>query len=1005
MDATTMRQAPVSLFPPPSQITTNVQIPFPSPGAAMFPVLANANMAAAHSPTQQSATWRLMSSPPSIQQQQQLPAQQQPPHQSQHQLQQQQSPVDNPLMSADSFAPRVAPNHLVAENPPASRFEQIQTDFRPPHIDQPPMPHQTAATVPMVPMVPAVQVAPVAPALPTMHKENNNQFVAPFDQLQGANANLMSSPSATLNAAKSPSAMPIAASATVAPSKRSQRNNVPPAAVTPVSIKSPSKSPGKSPRQMEMVRQRSESGRGRARAPRNSNASGRGRGAASGRARGGRGRTAHVMPLPNALLELNSVASTIHNKLQGTVYDLDFDEDFTENVENLKSMRDHRRRSIDCRQVRDASQSPKFPAINNQKRMVFTPSDIRELRPPSPIRHDPSAVITTTPPSITNVTPPMHSMQPVMPGPVDMRTYNSTYDTSAASNDVFNSSLLGVFASGIADQTLPDIDEEVEKDFQSALKASNTKPASVLVEPPKASPVPVAVPHELPQATVTIIEAPMPAPAGNDAGQAGGDNTVEPPKHSLIKLKIKGPHARPENYTSSVITSYPTATLEQQGNAPNNSFRRMRKKELLRQYWTQENMDDSNCALPVEQMPNMALNTTNSGRSAGIPKAVDSMSSIPTKDDYKDYATIDTKKRKAGMSRELRHLDPYDDVPERRRSVCSNASNTSSSNAGGDNGKRKTRTKQAMMMTTPKLKIKIGSSIIEPTGAGDFGSQRPPKKRLANMDVMSMDFRKKSKGSSADDEKSKAKKKKKREEKRKKKKEKKHQVEIVSSECSTSKLIIRFAKKKAEDANQTAPTADAIEDTKSNSPLSAGPLRMKIARNSQGGGYGVVESQVDTNGSKTLSSDLIGGHPESICQVVLTGVPKNIQNEVKLNEHDEKLLQLQSNPTVDPVSLVNNSAPPAPASNPHQPGKLDIQTLNALAFAGPVLPNDASAVAALYLPSAQKAHDAPQLATHQMTTNASAQNEHDKISGGNAQENPVPNVGSMLALSKDCEVR
>lgn len=68
-------------------------------------------------------------------------------------------------------------------------------------------------------------------------------------------------------------------------------------------------------------------------------------------------------------------AGTIHNKLQGTVYDLDFDEDLKcgDNMENLKSMRE-RRRSIDYRhqpesfRSRDASESPKFPTnTNNQK--------------------------------------------------------------------------------------------------------------------------------------------------------------------------------------------------------------------------------------------------------------------------------------------------------------------------------------------------------------------------------------------------------------------------------------------------------------------------------------------------------------------------------------------------------------------------------------------------------------------------------------------------------------
>lgn len=78
--------------------------------------------------------------------------------------------------------------------------------------------------------------------------------------------------------------------------------------------------------------------------------------------------------IPNTLFDLNNhvVSGTIHNKLQGTVYDLDFDEDLKsgDNVENLKSMRE-RRRSIDYRhqseslRTRDASESPKFATAAN----------------------------------------------------------------------------------------------------------------------------------------------------------------------------------------------------------------------------------------------------------------------------------------------------------------------------------------------------------------------------------------------------------------------------------------------------------------------------------------------------------------------------------------------------------------------------------------------------------------------------------------------------------------
>lgn len=65
-----------------------------------------------------------------------------------------------------------------------------------------------------------------------------------------------------------------------------------------IALKSPSKSPGKSPRQMEIVRQRSEASRGRSRGARNTAGT---RGASnriptSSRGRG-RGRTPHVVPI------------------------------------------------------------------------------------------------------------------------------------------------------------------------------------------------------------------------------------------------------------------------------------------------------------------------------------------------------------------------------------------------------------------------------------------------------------------------------------------------------------------------------------------------------------------------------------------------------------------------------------------------------------------------------------------------------------------------------------
>lgn len=643
-------------------------------------------------------------------------------------------------------------------------------------------------------------------------------------------------------------------------------------------------------------------------------------------------------------------AGTIHNKLQGTVYDLDFDEDLKcgDNMENLKSMRE-RRRSIDYRhqsdasyRSRDASESPKFTATatNNQKiGKFFTPfvresiqisvqtickmrvffgvclgekpvpawrSEVRDLRPPS--AHDVNAVI-----PIQNIAgaaqPSMHTIEPVMPGPVDMRTYNSGFE--ATNTDVFNSTnMMGAFASGLPDQTLQDIDEEFEKDFQTALKASNSRAATSVGrnDAMHANEMESARPneHEM-RFTSHVVDPtmldPTMAPLDHHHLECG-----EPPKHSLIKLKIKGPHARPENYTSSVITTYQThnnTTIEQtiQG-TPNSTIRRMRKKELLRQYWTQENIEDSNCAPQQDQAQNSTAQATNSGRSAsGIPKAVDSMSSIPTKDDYKDYTALEIKKRKVPPNRELRQLDvpSYDEtMPERRGSVCSNASNTSSSNAG-ETTKRKTRTKQAVM-TTPKLKIKLGPDVFEPSGIGESssGSARPPKKRLSNIGIPSfeelrresMNYRKQvisqfNDSSAKPKKKDKSKREKGKHKKKKEKdKEKKPEVQIVSNDTNPSKLIIRFAKRKAETAvNYSDDDAAASSGQASCSSSHAGtgietsstsssvapvaPIRLKIARSSQAGCYVTTEPTASTSNAVPKSKDS-NNTDLARCQVVLT---------------------------------------------------------------------------------------------------------------------------------------
>lgn len=640
--------------------------------------------------------------------------------------------------------------------------------------------------------------------------------------------------------------------------------------------KSPSKSPGKSPRNADLLRQqqlqnqsftakgKAASGggevtsvsRGRGRGPRGGTGTVRG-----GRARGrGRGKATNNATIP-VLQEFENVAN-IQTDLSGTVYDLDFDEDLhSENFENLKAMRD-RKKSIEHRQQdailtfrsREPSQSPKFTSSNAHKPRVPFHSDMRDLRPPSPIRRDSCTSIAQS--HLSPGTSIHGIVSPARLGPVDMRTYNPTFDNT--NTEAYNNSLLGAFASGTADQTLQEIDLEMEEELQSALKASNNKGNITETTPTLVSSTPIA---DVPEEPTPTVET----------------DTYRRSQVSLFKLKIKGPHANPDNYTSSLqsntnldqippLLSVPNMAISQiaiTGTPGGSNLRRMRKKELLRQYWTQDmnNADDVYSVKPTDHQPPLTL-STQASRSVGIPKAVDSMSSIPTKDDYKDYAAIDMKKRKASMCRELRLLDnPYEsEMPERRRSVCSNTSSNASNHLPAD--KRMTRTKQQQL--TPTLKIKIGSmdTLME---------VRPPKKRLANLPIPSledlkresMSYRKQIMGEFDEAEKvvkpKKSKSSRGDRESRKRKKEKKHNAEIISSDVSANsqKLIIRIGKRKPDDRseddgdvkrlNNSATTGDKIT-----------PIRLKIARKSDGEGYVMASESEKCGSDKQVANDDFG---------------------------------------------------------------------------------------------------------------------------------------------------
>lgn len=758
---------PVSLFPPPPNV--NTQLPFSTAGSAMYPPQFGA------------------------------------PYPTPHPIPPTPKPVEDtipPYSSTACTAAFTSSQHNMAltaamvnlPTPTSKSTDQSLSDLTgpvptepipPPPCDQPP------ATVapPSLPIVSLQQPVLVA-------EDNIIPSPAQSNMTPTTTATL---PSPSSSVKSNSSSVAVASAGKKSPSKPTRTS----ARVTSQMNKSPNKSPGKSPRQEPPVKQ---SGRGRGEGKRGSGKSGTVRNstaASRGRGRGrGRGRSSH---------HDHEFPSNIHNKLVGTVYDLDFDDDVSnDNMTDLKSMRE-RRKSVDVHERKYDSiisrispqLSPKFssPSQTGHKNRGSYNADLRELRPPTPIQSTPTKpdILANTTSSNDSRTAPMF-VQPVLPGPVDMRTYNSFNDSE---------NLLTGFETAES-RVHEDIDEEFEKELHSALSAK--KPA----EPQ-------------PQVEISTIKVSL-----SDT-------------RNQLKFKIKGPIAN--NYTTASVTPSPaTPTVEPvvsniacnsvQNNAMSNAcmstgssnLRRMRKKELLRQYWSSNDMNQAD--------PNSASSNTSSAIPATptvnrtvitIPKAVASMTSIPTRDDYRDYQIDDLpevkyhkkeSKRTSGLSRELKQLDlksaflPDDDgVSERRRSLGSAGGNAALSTSLDSvlTNKRRGRpprpSQQGGQQVTPKLKIKIGAnnSVVDNSKEEDRRDRiRPPKKRhsatvatpsLDDLRRESMKFRKRMMADLKCDVIKK--KKKDKSEKRKKKREDKHQIRIIQDDNPT-KLIIRIGKKPSE---------------------------------------------------------------------------------------------------------------------------------------------------------------------------------------------------------------
>ncbi|CAH2103646.1 unnamed protein product [Euphydryas editha] len=643
--------------------------------------------------------------------------------------------------------------------------------------------------------------------------------------------------------------------------------------------KSPGKSPGISPKQ-------GDASKGSKRSSNKSNRNQRGRGRSKSR---------------GSCASVDYLGNSIQSKLVGTVYD--FNEEIANDGVDLKALRE-RRKSVDTKDDRksehsykDSSQSPRVvsPEPANKKMAECksekntTPEPVEESQSPSNKSNSERG-------------PGFSQVHPVLPGPVDMRTYNPFENPAPTTGDAYHSHLLA-FASGTADQQLIEIDEEVEKQLHSALMASKPK-----------SGAPAA------NSTQNIIE-----PVKETV-------TTQLPKVSLsdsrnqLKVKIKGPFLDANYSASSVqpVAPQPPAPIHESNtsvlNTSNSStttmmtgstnLRRMRKKELLRQYWTQDmNMDDPTNASTMGIAPPPAAPQPLGRAVITIPKAVASMTSIPTREDYKiTDSPVEKKKRKitSGLSRELRHLevsmnddiDPSDDVK------LSNFAGTSSQ-AHKRRGRVSTKQNRsnATSPVAPKLKIKIGSNIVQQVNDEPAGFQfRPPKKRihasipkpsLEDLRRESMKYRRMVMADFEEDEKT-SKHKPNKSEKRKKKKEKKSEKEklqVVNSESeSATKLIIKIKRTKDEekkvegseggpiagaaaaapeppvdpfDYDPTAPDPLAIDPPFSSEAASTmrrirtdkvTPIRLKLARSSQGSGYVMKETGSESSEASTSAS-------------------------------------------------------------------------------------------------------------------------------------------------------
>lgn len=508
----------------------------------------------------------------------------------------------------------------------------------------------------------------------------------------------------------------------------------------------------------------------------------------SGRGRGrGRGRSS------NHYTDYNPAVS----KLAGTAYDLDFVEEFGNDnngvMENLRAMRE--RKKSDVKADSKSPVSPKVQSSPNNYRRKH--ASVKELKPPSPIIE----VSTDDLPAQTRV----DELKPTLPGPVDMRTYNSYENSTSYSDNIYD-------ANTIVDDKETDIVNTLKEDLQNLSKLTakdkNTDDQLNSIDD-----------------QIKIVKPPIPV----EKEPVASSTVLQSESRNQLKVKIKGPflNAKYNNVqnqpilptidTSAISMSIPSHSVppSEAASVPSN-FRQMRKKELLRQYCNQQDNIEQTTNHPV--VPPLSRNVIT------IPKAVASMTTIPTKEDYKAVvdANMEKKRTKYGFD------DP-------KSNYINNI-----------------RKGEAI---TPKLKIKIGGEQPMVTTMEEKRSLRPPKKRICDtqndetnhliaptMEQLrrdSMKFRKKVFARFEEDDalastslpatpiKNKKKRRSSPSVSRKKKPRTNKeipQVQLIESKESTPKLIIRFSKAAPDEAEVSAVTQ----------PQKATPIKLKISRCKEG---------------------------------------------------------------------------------------------------------------------------------------------------------------------------